>query len=180
VLASLGNNELKLKLKSVIEMKKTTKKSTASSTTAAPSAAGKPAAPAAVSAKPAALSAARKSAAPLPALSKSIAPAPAATKSATPASAASKTSSTKPVTSTTIEAKIDVGFGNQLFVRGEGEGLSWDRGIPLECVDSQTWRLVVPAKDKLQIKLLINDSVWAKGEDVVVTPGKRVELVPAF
>jgi hypothetical protein len=81
---------------------------------------------------------------------------------------------------TTIEAKIDVGFGNRLFLRGQGEGLSWDHGIPLECVDSQTWRLIVPAKDKLQFKLLINDCVWAKGEDVVVPPGKRVELVPAF
>jgi len=80
----------------------------------------------------------------------------------------------------TIEAKIDVGFGNRLFLRGQGAGLSWDRGTPLECVDSQTWRLTVPAKDKLQFKLLINDSVWAKGEDMVITPGKRVELVPAF
>ena len=80
----------------------------------------------------------------------------------------------------TIEAKIDVGFGNRLFLRGQGEGLSWDHGTPLECVDSQTWRLIVPSKDKLQFKLLINDSVWAKGEDVVATPGKRVELVPAF
>jgi hypothetical protein len=80
----------------------------------------------------------------------------------------------------TIEARIDVGFGNRLFLRGQGEGLSWDRGTPLECVDSQTWRLIVPSKDKLQFKLLINDSVWAKGEDVVATPGKRVELVPAF
>ena len=80
----------------------------------------------------------------------------------------------------TIEAKIDVGFGNRLFLRGQGEGLSWDRGIPLECVDPQTWRLTVPAREKLQFKLLINDSVWAKGEDVVVPPGKRVELVPAF
>ncbi|MBC8095528.1 MAG: hypothetical protein H7Y43_06930, partial [Akkermansiaceae bacterium] len=76
--------------------------------------------------------------------------------------------------------KIDIGFGNKLFVRGQGAGLSWDHGIPLECVDSQTWRLTVPAKDKLQFKLLLNDSVWAQGEDVVAAPGKRVEVVPAF
>jgi len=103
----------------------------------------------------------------------------------TPAKSALKAASVqKPMvaatTPITIEAKIDVGFGNRLFLRGQGEGLSWDRGTPLECVDSQTWRLIVPSKDKLQFKLLINDSVWAKGEDVVVTPGKRVELVPAF
>lgn len=87
------------------------------------------------------------------------------------------TASTAPIT---IEAKVDVGFGNRLFLRGQGGGLSWDHGVPLECVDSRTWRLIVPAKDSLQFKLLINDSVWAKGEDVVATPGKRVELVPAF
>ncbi len=96
--------------------------------------------------------------------------------SAAPAPTAIPTA-TAPIT---IEAKIDVGFGNRLFLRGQGAGLSWDRGTPLECVDSQTWRLTVPAKDKLQFKLLINDSVWAKGEDMVITPGKRVELVPAF
>jgi len=82
--------------------------------------------------------------------------------------------------STVIEAKIDVGFGNQLFLRGQGSGLSWDRGIPLECVDSKTWRLTFPAQEKLLFKLLLNDSVWAKGEDVVVTPGQRVEITPAF
>ena len=80
----------------------------------------------------------------------------------------------------TIEAKIDVGFGNNLFVRGQGEGLSWERGIPLENVDSRTWRVIVPAKDKVQFKLLINDAVWCKGEDLVAAPGKKVEVTPAF
>ncbi len=80
----------------------------------------------------------------------------------------------------TIEAKIDVGFGNNLFVRGQGEGLSWERGIPLENVDSKTWRLIVPAKDKVQFKLLINDAVWCKGEDLIAAPGKKVEVTPAF
>ena len=83
-------------------------------------------------------------------------------------------------TSTVIEAKIDVGFGNQLFLRGQGSGLSWDRGIPLECVDSKTWRLTFRAEEKLLFKLLLNDSVWAKGEDVAITPGQRVEITPAF
>jgi len=80
----------------------------------------------------------------------------------------------------TIEARIDVGFGNQLFVRGQGAGLSWERGLPLENVDCKTWRLTVPAKDKVQFKLLINDTVWAQGEDVVAAPGKKVEVTPAF
>jgi hypothetical protein len=84
----------------------------------------------------------------------------------------------KPVT--TIEAKIDVGFGNHLFVRGQGAGLSWDHGTPLTCVDGQTWRWTAEASDALKFKLLINDTVWAAGEDLVATPGKRVQVVPAF
>ncbi len=79
-----------------------------------------------------------------------------------------------------IEAKIDVGFGNNLFVRGQGAGLSWERGVQLENVDQKTWRLAVPATDKLQFKLLINDSIWAQGEDVVAAPGKKVQVTPAF
>ena len=81
---------------------------------------------------------------------------------------------------TVIEAKIDVGFGNQLFVRGQGAGLSWERGTPLTCVGPDTWRWAVEATDRLKFKLLLNDRVWASGEDVVVPPGKQVELKPAF
>jgi hypothetical protein len=112
----------------------------------------------------------------------SVAPAPKPTPVrvvAAPAKVATPTRATT-VSPTTIEAKIDVGFGNQLFLRGQGAGLSWERGIPLECVDSKTWRLTVPAQEKLLFKVLLNDSIWSKGEDVVVTPGQRVEITPAF
>lgn len=145
-------------------MKKTTKKPTApvapTAVVAAPVAAKTPAPTKTVTATPVAT--------PAPAVPVKAAPAPAKTPIVTAAA---------PIT---IEAKINVGFGNKLFVRGQGAGLSWDHGIPLECVDSQTWRLIVPAKDKLQFKLLLNDSVWAQGEDVVAAPGKKVEVTPAF
>ena len=81
---------------------------------------------------------------------------------------------------TTIEAKIDVGFGNNLFLRGQGAGLSWDRGIPLTCVDGKTWQWSGKADDKLTFKLLLNDTVWAKGADLVATPGQTVRVAPAF
>jgi len=113
------------------------------------------------------------------------APPVAAVPSVKPAARAKAVTTSKATTVTaatpiTIEAKIDIGFGNNLFVRGQGAGLSWERGTPLENVDSKTWRLTVPAKDKVQFKLLINDSVWAQGEDLVATPGKKVEVTPAF
>ena len=82
--------------------------------------------------------------------------------------------------SVTIEAKIDVGFGNKLFLRGEGEGLSWNHGIPLTCVDSSTWKWTGEASDKVKFKLLLNDAVWAKGEDLTAAPGQRLQVAPAF
>jgi len=81
---------------------------------------------------------------------------------------------------TTIEAKIDVGFGNNLFVRGQGAGLSWDCGVPLKCIDPQTWQWSAPANDNLKFKLLLNDTVWAQGEDLVAAPGKRLQIAPTF
>lgn len=109
------------------------------------------------------------------------APEEATTKTQTVSSAA-KSAKTGGATSktVTIEAKIDVGFGNALFLRGEGHGLSWNQGIPLTCVDSSTWKWSGKADDKLKFKLLLNDSVWSKGDDLIAAPGERLEISPSF
>ena len=86
-------------------------------------------------------------------------------------------SNAKPVT---IEAKIDVGFGNSLYLRGEGLGLSWNQGVPLTCVDGKTWKWTGETKEQVKFKLLINDQVWSQGEDLVAAPGQKVEISPAF
>ncbi|MGO8930142.1 MAG: hypothetical protein ACLQU3_25005 [Limisphaerales bacterium] len=80
-----------------------------------------------------------------------------------------------------VEAKINVGLGNHLFIRGQGDGLSWFEGVPLNCVDATTWVWSTRhAKEKVVFKLLLNDQVWAKGEDVVVEAGRKIEVVPFF
>ena len=82
---------------------------------------------------------------------------------------------------TQVEARIDVGWGNALFIRGEGLGLSWDRGTPMACVDGSTWVWITTgAADRLRFKLLINDQLWAGGDDLGVEPGARIEVSPAF
>lgn len=82
---------------------------------------------------------------------------------------------------TQVEARIDVGFGNVLFIRGQGDGLSWEKGQPLQCVDGRIWTWsTTSAKDKVVFKLLLNDQTWAKGEDLVVKAGERLEVAPAF
>jgi hypothetical protein len=86
-------------------------------------------------------------------------------------------SSAQPVT---IEAKIDVGFGNALYLRGEGLGLSWSQGIPLTCVDGKTWKWTGEVAEQLKFKLLLNDQIWSQGENLVAVPGQKLEVSPAF
>jgi hypothetical protein len=81
---------------------------------------------------------------------------------------------------TTIDVKLDVGFGNAVYLRGKGAGLSWERGVPLICVDPATWRWSGQVSDPLTFKLLINDQIWSAGSDLTVAPGQKIEIAPAF
>ncbi len=87
----------------------------------------------------------------------------------------------RPETITLVEARIDVGLGNALFIRGQGDGLSWDKGQPLDCVGAATWIWkTAQARDKVVFKLLLNDVLWAQGEDLVLEAGRKLEVVPSF
>lgn len=109
---------------------------------------------------------------------------PVATPVEAPKKAAATAAAPEPVKKTggtaTIEAKVDVGFGNTLYIRGEGKGLDWDHGVPLKCIDGSTWQWSGVAEDKLKFKLLINDAIWAKGEDLVIAPGQKLQVSPSF
>jgi len=86
-----------------------------------------------------------------------------------------------PALLTMVKARVDVGLGNNLFIRGQGNGLSWDKGLPLECADATTWIWSTrEAKNKMHFKLLLNDQVWAKGGDIVVEAGAEIEITPEF
>jgi hypothetical protein len=85
------------------------------------------------------------------------------------------------VADTTILAQIDVGFGNQLFIRGEGPGLSWEQGAPMTCVGDDRWAFTVGGASKpVVFKFLLNDRSWSAGEDYSVAPGATVVLTPTF
>ena len=89
--------------------------------------------------------------------------------------------SPRPEIVTTIEAEIDVGFGNALFVRGQGAGLSWQKSLPLTCAVGTTWVWSTrQAQEKLQFKLLLNDLVWCQGEDLTAEVGQTTKVVPVF
>jgi hypothetical protein len=81
----------------------------------------------------------------------------------------------------TITAKIDVGFGNSLFLRGSGAGLSWNKGIPLVCVANDAWSLVLAGvTGPFAFKFLLNDTTWSVGKDFLAGPGDTVTVTPVF
>jgi len=103
---------------------------------------------------------------------------PAKASAAKPATVAPKKATAEAVT--TIEVKIDVGYGNTLFLRGQGSGLTWEQGVPLACVDGSTWRWTQKVSDPITFKVLLNDQVWCAGSDFVAAPGQKVEVSPCF
>jgi hypothetical protein len=102
-----------------------------------------------------------------------------AKKSGAPAKKKSVLSKEPPATF--ISAKIDIGFGNHLYVRGEGPGLSWDHGLAMDCVGAGLWTITVKnAAAPVVFKLLVNDLSWSGGEDYVAEPGQSLTIAPTF
>ena len=65
---------------------------------------------------------------------------------------------------TVVEAKINVGLGNILFIRGQGDGLSWFEGVPLNCVDPDDLGLVnQPSQGKGGIQAVAERSSLGQG-----------------
>ena len=97
-------------------------------------------APATKSAAPARKKAPRFTARAVPPPPAAIAPAVVAA----PPPAVVKPAAPKP-SLTTITAQVDVGFGNTLYIRGAGGGLSWTVGLPMTCVAADLWRISLDA-----------------------------------
>lgn len=104
-------------------------------------------------------------------------------KNAAKKAAATKTATKKVAVKkiTRIIAKINVGWGNSLFIRGEGAELSWDKGVAMQCIgeDEWLWEQFVPKGD-ITFKFLINDSQWSTGGDFVVKHGDALICKPEF
>ena len=59
-----------------------------------------------------------------------------------------KKAAPKPL-ATKIEAQIDVRFGNALYIRGEGPGLSWESGVLMTCVSDDKWSTTINSATSL-------------------------------
>ena len=83
---------------------------------------------------------------------------------------------------TRLIATAYIGIGNRLFIRGEGPGLSWEKGVPLQFVSIGKWRWETPdATGPVSFKLYKNDSIecTALGKQNL-DPGHQQELTASF
>ncbi len=99
----------------------------------------------------------------------------------TPAAPAAKAVTPKAVV-TTIIANFDVGFGRALYLRGEGPGLSWDKGLLMECIAPAQWKTKLAGESvrPLLFKLMIDDATWSAGDDFNVASGDTITVTPIF
>ncbi|MDA9589957.1 hypothetical protein N9R65_04110 [Opitutales bacterium] len=87
----------------------------------------------------------------------------------------------KAASQTSIIARVDVGFGNTLYVRGEGAGLSWEKGAALKNITPYEWGFASKkGSGPVTFKFLINDILWAEGEDLTVAVGGKSVSSPTF
>ena len=74
-----------------------------------------------------------------------------------------------------------IGIGNKLYLRGEGPGLSWDKGVPLQFVSIGRWRWETgDADDAVTCKVYKNDKIEAPLGTLTLAPGTEQEVTAAF
>jgi hypothetical protein len=83
---------------------------------------------------------------------------------------------------TRLIATAYIGIGNRLFIRGEGPGLSWEKGVPLQFVSIGKWRWeTVDAVAPIAFKLLKNDEVECTAlGTLTLEPGHQQEVTAKF
>jgi hypothetical protein len=74
----------------------------------------------------------------------------------------------------------DVGYGNRLFIRGEGTGLSWKKGIPVKNVAPDRWVWEAIDEDGAEFKALINDECWEQGANHRIYGTELMDIHPTF
>jgi hypothetical protein len=82
---------------------------------------------------------------------------------------------------TRLLATAYIGIGNKLYIRGQGPGLSWDKGEPMQFVSIGKWGWSTQdAAAPITCKLYKNDETEALTGEVVLEPGRHVEITALF
>ncbi|HTL69082.1 MAG TPA: hypothetical protein VL200_15560 [Lacunisphaera sp.] len=82
---------------------------------------------------------------------------------------------------TRLLATAYIGIGNKLYIRGDGPGLSWDKGVPMQFVSIGKWGWAThDATAPVACKLYKNDETAALSGEIRLEPGKHVEITALF
>lgn len=82
---------------------------------------------------------------------------------------------------TTATIQCNIGWGNTLFIRGDGAKLNWDKGQALAYNEGKdAWVFKATLTKPLEFKVLINDVQWSEGENFKLVPGQDQTIVPQF
>jgi hypothetical protein len=82
---------------------------------------------------------------------------------------------------TRLLATAYIGIGNKLYIRGDGPGLTWDRGVPMQFVSIGKWGWsTTDAAGPVRVKLYKNDEVAAPLGEIVLEPGRHTEVTATF
>ena len=74
-----------------------------------------------------------------------------------------------------------IGIGNKLHLRGEGPGLSWNKGVPLQFVSIGRWRWETDkATEPVVCRIYKNDKLEAPGGPLTLLPGTEQEVSASF
>ncbi len=82
---------------------------------------------------------------------------------------------------TRLLATAYIGIGNKLFIRGDGPGLNWNKGEPMQFISIGKWGWATNAATApIACKLYKNDETEALTGEVTLEPGKHVEVTALF
>lgn len=82
---------------------------------------------------------------------------------------------------TSVIANVMIGIGNKPYVRGEGPGLSWEEGAPMNFVEIGKWAWSPSRKNAtVTIQIYRNDQDPDQGGKYEVKPGEKFEVTPDF
>jgi hypothetical protein len=82
---------------------------------------------------------------------------------------------------TRLLATAYIGIGNKLFLRGDGPGLSWDSGVPMQFVSIGKWGWSTQESvNPIHCKLYKNDDIASLTGEIVLEPGRHTEVTALF
>ncbi len=118
---------------------------------------------------------------PAPAAATELEPTIASADDSASGSAAPAESSASSDGATRLLATAYIGIGNKLFIRGDGPGLSWDKGVPMQFVSIGKWGWAThDATAPIRAKLYKNDETTGLTGEITMEPGQHVEITALF